>query len=425
MRGGCVALGLLLLLAGPVRADSDTVVINLAGDVGYPDGWERVERVDRDKHRLFRLVKPIIAGADLNFVNLECPFTKTKPTVKKTYPMSCKPKRLGYVVRAGFNLFSLANNHTMDAGERGVLDTLANLRRLRRSKKRLWWAGTGADRARAMRGVRFRPPGKSFDITLFAVNSSSAKHVGSIYNRSLVKRVARAAKRSVVLVSVHKGWEYYHVPQKDAVRKYRKLIDAGATLVIGHHPHVVQGVERYKRGLIFYSLGNFSFGSYTTSNYARRARMYSMIARVTLSKRAIKRAELIPLYVGNKDPWVLRGETIPPRFATPQLLSGKFAKVALDEITTFTKNVPLPGKRPTRLIRVGDRALVYLGKRLSEADREASLMLQAAEWAHVKRLKATPRPATVRERKFRNTAGTPRYPWRHRLPKKRKDKRRK
>ncbi len=411
---GIIAVVVTCLTTTAHAGGADEAVINVAGDVGYPDGWKRIERVDRDKHRLFRLVKPIIASGDVNFVNLECPFTREKPVVKKTYPMSCKPKRLGYVIRAGFNLFSLANNHSMDAGAPGVLDTIKHLKRRRRSAK-LWWAGTGANRATAGRGVRFRVPGKSFDITLFAVNNGSSKHVASIYNRSLVRRVRAAAKRSVVLVSVHKGWEYYHVPQKDAVRKYRRLIDAGASLVIGHHPHVVQGVERYKRGLIFYSLGNFSFGSYTTSNYARRARMYSMIGRVVITKdKTIRQAELIPLYVGNKDPWVYKGQTIVPRFATPQLLNGVFARFALDEISAFTRKIPLT-ERPTRLRRVGDRAFVDLGRRLSRADKAAALKRQAAEWDHVKRLGAAPRPATARERRFKNTAGTPRYPWRHRI----------
>lgn len=404
-----IASALVWLPVGVARAEEParTIVLNLAGDVGYPNGWKRVERVDRDRHRLFRLIQPIIAGADSSFVNLECPFTKHPPVVKKTYPMHCEPRRLGYVVRAGFNLFSLANNHSMDAGVDGVRDTLATLRRLRRKNRPLWWAGTGETRAAARRGVRVKLPGKNVTLTLFAVSYTASPQVGSMYDPTLLRRVARAAKDSVVLVSVHNGWEYYHVPRPSAVRRYRRLVDAGATLVIGHHPHVVQSVERYKKGLILYSLGNFSFGSYTTSNYARRARMYSMIARVTLRDRDLVQAELIPLYVGNKDPWVYKGKTIPPRFATPQLLSGPFAQAALDELTQFTKRLPLPRNPATRLVRIGDRAFVDLGRPFSAADKRALLERQAREWANVLRHNAAPRPARPNELRYRNIAGTP------------------
>jgi len=409
-------LAVLFVLAWAVpsaRAGGDTVVLNVAGDVGYPNGWKRIDRVDRDKHRLFRAIAPIIASGDLNFVNLEGPYTSSKPTVKKTYPMACKPARLGYVVRAGFNLFSVANNHSLDAGKVGVTDTLATLRRLNRKLRPLWWAGTGATHAAAIRGVRVRPPGKTTTFTLFAVNNGGSVLAGSIFDPGLVRRVRRAAKHTIVLVSVHKGWEYYHVPRKAKVRRYHRLIDAGATVVIGHHPHILQGVERYKRGLIFYSLGNLSFGSYTTSNYDRRARMYSMIGRLTFRGGKLAEAELIPLYVGNKDPWVYKGKTIPPRFATPQLLSGVFADFALNEITDFTRRVPLAPKA-TRLIRFGDRAFVDLGHGVSAKRRTAARRRQAAEWANVVRLGLVPRTPTKKERHYRNVAGTPKQPWRYR-----------
>ena len=108
--------------------------------------------------------------------------------------------------------------------------------------------------------------------------------------------VAKAKQQAdVVVVSFHWGRESttelrYYQPQLGHV-----AIDAGAALVLGHHPHILQGVERYKDGLIFYSLGNFAFGSY--SQRARR----SAIAEITLRDKRLLQARLLPLNVYNPE----------------------------------------------------------------------------------------------------------------------------
>jgi poly-gamma-glutamate synthesis protein (capsule biosynthesis protein) len=96
------------------------------------------------------------------------------------------------------------------------------------------------------------------------------------------------------VVSFHWGRELNRKPQQYQVAAARRAIDAGADLVLGHHPHVLQGIERYRNGLIFYSLGNFAFGS--RSNAADR----SIIARISLD-RGVKEAEIIPLNVLNRE----------------------------------------------------------------------------------------------------------------------------
>jgi hypothetical protein len=272
----------------------------------------------------------------------------------------------------------------------------------------LWWAGTGANADEAREPVVLQPPGKDTRIALFAVASGSYQgRVASLYDPSLAERLAAARERAdLVLISVHHGPEYVHVPYKETVNRYHALIDAGADLVIAHHPHVVQGVERYKKGFIFYSLGNFSFGSKTRRHLAKGARLYSLIGRVTLEKGVLARVELIPLYANNGYRWTLGEHTLEPRHATPQLLAKDFAQAALDELEAFSRDIP--GADETRIQRVGDRGFVDLGMpEMADEERAESLHQQAHEYAAVVALDASPRAATAGEKQVTGRGGTP------------------
>jgi len=397
-------------------SDPNHLVINFAGDVAWPNGWYGEKIVDKAQHKLFRHVQPILDSADLNFANIECPLTKVKPTIKKRYPIWCKPKRANYFLKAGFNLISLANNHSIDAGQKGIDETLAVMERAKRTRKKLWWAGMARRGGDARKVTRVRVPGKKTPISFFATAYSGwGKSVAGLTSKSLPDRIRKAAATDLVIVSVHSGPEYYHAPFRDTTRKYRQLIDAGATLVVAHHPHVVQGVERYKKGFIFYSLGNFSFASRTTRHLKRRARIYSMIGRVTFRGRSLRRIELIPLYANNRNKWVLAGKTIRPRFSVPQLLSGKFAQFALDEFADWARKVPGTRKRPTKCVRIGDRAYVDLGRPFSKAVRQRLIRQQRIEYRAVGA--EGPREATRAERNWKNRGGTP---WSAKKTKKRK-----
>lgn len=392
----------------PDRSDPDTLVLNVAGDVSYPNGWGGIQEIDRRQHNLFEQVQPILDGGDLNFANVECPLTEAEATADKQFPIACKEKRVHYMVDAGFNLFSLANNHSYDAGLQGITDSIAVMQRTTTDDRPLWWAGTGATKDEARKHIVFTVPGKNTRIAFFAVgNSGYGGKVGSLHDKTLLERITAArAEADVVLISIHHGPEYVHVPYKSTVNKFHSLIDAGADLVIAHHPHVVQGVERYGKGFIFYSLGNFSFGSKTRRHLVKGARLYSMIGRVTLHKGQLQRVELIPLYANNGYRWTLGERTLMPKHATPQLLSGDYAQAALDELTEFTKQVP--GSSETTLWRIGDRAFVDVGTgAIDEAERSRLIHQQMHEYAAVQALGATPRQATAGEKRVEGRGGTP------------------
>jgi len=408
---GAVTVG-LGLIGAPAAADEgvergERVVINFAGDIAYPNGWGGIEEIDEHKSALYQLVQPILDSADINAANIECPLTDNETKVEKRFPIRCKPERLSYFADAGFNLLCLANNHSLDAGQQGLEDTLALLRSARTPERPLWWSGTGADAEAAREPARLQPPSRKTRITFFGVaNTGQNSTVASLHHPTLTERVAEAAKTSdIVIVSVHYGPEYHHEPWASTVARYHELIDAGADVIHGHHAHCVQGVERYKHGIIFYNFGNFSFGSRTRRHYETGARLYSMIGRVTFRKGEIVRAELIPLYANNSHKWVLGDKAIDPRHAMPQLLAGAFADYALDEFDDFAAAVP--GGAPTKLIRIGDRSFVDVGQPFSDKEKAFLIRQQKREYQAVIAAGAAPRPATEEEQKWQNRAGTP------------------
>jgi poly-gamma-glutamate synthesis protein (capsule biosynthesis protein) len=132
--------------------------------------------------------------------------------------------------------------------------------------------------------------------------------------------IAAARKAAdYVVVSFHWGTENSAGPKPYQVTAAHRAIDAGADVVIGHHPHVLQGIERYKNGVILYSLGNFAFG--TASKIAKR----SVIARIIL-ETGVKRVELVPLNVLNREVHF-----------QPRVLSGKEGKEVIDYLTHISR----------------------------------------------------------------------------------------
>jgi poly-gamma-glutamate synthesis protein (capsule biosynthesis protein) len=189
------------------------------------------------------------------------------------YRLRATPEAAAALARAGFDLIGLANNHTMDWGTAGLQATVENLR-----SAGLSTVGAGPDAASAhrpqvttVRGVRIvwlsytmvsDPPENSDSDQGWM---RSWLQIVSVYDMASVRqqlaeqvRAARALG-DVLIVQFHWGYEYTPYPLTWQVKLAHTAIDAGAALVVGHHPHVVQSYETYRGGLIVYSLGNFLF----------------------------------------------------------------------------------------------------------------------------------------------------------------------
>ncbi len=212
-------------------------------------------------------------GPALGFANLESPVSDVGEALSgKRYTFRAEPPAAPALREGGFEVVSLANNHALDFGTAALLDTLARL-----SAAGVTAVGAGADvgEAYAPRIVRAGGADLAFlaFTDTFAVPVAHREMWGAgadrpgtalLTERARVLEAVAAARGSgadIVVVSVHWGYEYVRRPAPAERALARDIIDAGADLVVGHHPHVTQGLEIYRGRLILYSLGNLLFDS--------------------------------------------------------------------------------------------------------------------------------------------------------------------
>ncbi|GIW10944.1 MAG: hypothetical protein KatS3mg061_2001 [Dehalococcoidia bacterium] len=197
----------------------------------------------------FRATIDFLRDGDLRFINLEAPLLTRCPLATSGYQF-CGDARFVEALRwAGIEMVNLANNHAGNYGYEGVEETITHLK-----AANIGYTGWGEVAYRDVRGVRF---------AFLGYNG-----VGQRIDRDKLKRQLAEARANaqVVIVQFHWGKEYVPVPAiepgvaEDDPREIGRLaIDGGADLVVGNHPHVVQGVELYRGKLITYAHGNFLF----------------------------------------------------------------------------------------------------------------------------------------------------------------------
>ncbi|MCK4739871.1 MAG: CapA family protein [Deltaproteobacteria bacterium] len=280
----------------------DEISIVIAGDL-YLGGLLRPYLREFGDDYPFELTKETLGNADLTIVNLESPLTLSGVKfMEKQFILKAAPSMASALKRASIDIVTLANNHIMDYGIVGLRDTLKAL-----DSAGIKYAGAGANISSArepatqdIRGVRVAllSYSKTYPVEFYAGKNRAGTAPG--YEGYLKKDVARAkATADIVIVAFHWGQGKMKTPKHYQVKLAHMAIDSGADLVVGHHPHVPQPVEAYKDGLIFYSLGNFIFGT-SPSTYEPKG----IIGRITFKKSkdgvSLKAAYVYQLDVANK-----------------------------------------------------------------------------------------------------------------------------
>lgn len=250
----------------------------------------------------FVYMRPLFQGSQLVFGNLEGPLTvRGQRELDKKYLFRSPPQRVAPALKAaGFNVVSLANNHSLDYGAEGLADTIAAL-----DKNSIAHVGGGSDLAHArapaiflINGRRFAFLGYSLTLpeSFYAAPTKPGTAFG--HEQHIREDVKRArAQADVVIVSFHWGQEGTTILRDYQTRIGHLAVDAGAQVVLGHHPHILQGIERYGDGIIFYSLGNFVFGSYSkTATRSIVAQLHFITEGDTVR---LADADLIPINVDN------------------------------------------------------------------------------------------------------------------------------
>ncbi len=207
------------------------------------------------------LLAPIQA-ADLKIFNLETPFTRTSDfTVKSGASFKADPKHAKALKILEVDAVTLANNHIWDCGLKGFEHTLETL-----SCSKIRWTGAGRNLAMAATPLILEKTGLKIGILNFSegedLTAATAQTPGVMgWDPALMEARVKSLRNQVdlVIVIAHCGIEYVPFPPPYVTQAFQGLADAGADLVVGHHPHVPQGLQIHKKTPIFYSLGNFVF----------------------------------------------------------------------------------------------------------------------------------------------------------------------
>lgn len=218
----------------------------------------------------FARVRDILRQGDVVFGNLESPISQRgKALPGKRYTFRALPFSAASLIDGGVNLVSLANNHIMDYGPEALEDTLDIL-----DEHGIYHAGAGRNLDQAHAGAILETAGYRVGLLAytddFAVPASfrpiwgaapDAPGAALIHDRDRIEEDIRRLRPEVdlLLVSFHWGIEYTYRITAQQQELGRLAIDAGADMILGHHPHVPQGVEIYRGKPIIYSLGNFIF----------------------------------------------------------------------------------------------------------------------------------------------------------------------
>ncbi|XID95488.1 CapA family protein [Paenibacillaceae bacterium WGS1546] len=264
--------------ASPDREDDDTyaepesgaesVTIALVGDI-LPAARVLERMMANGFDYPFREARPLLEAADIAAGNLEAPVTERgTPAEDKQYVFRGHSDALQAIKEAGFDFLSLANNHTLDYGWEGLSDTMEALDDIG-----LKHAGAGIDDKEAFAPAYIESNGLTVAfvslsrVLPFVSWKADRNHPGlaEAYDPRRAVAAIEAAKENadVVVVMVHWGEERKVEPNKDQKDLAYRFVDAGADLVVGSHPHVLQGFESYKGKWIAYSLGNFVFSTTT------------------------------------------------------------------------------------------------------------------------------------------------------------------
>jgi poly-gamma-glutamate capsule biosynthesis protein CapA/YwtB (metallophosphatase superfamily) len=277
---------------------ADTITIKAVGDI-IPGTNFLNYRLPRFQDQLLpKSVRTHLQGSDILFGNFESSLTNHPYTTKdinreQVFAFRSPPAYAQLFAKAGFNVFNMANNHAMDFGLVGFKDTKKNLE------------AAGIATLGHKNQILYL---KANNIPVGMIGFSPYEMYNSIHNLAAAEKLVAQAKKNanIVIVSMHAGAEgtealhvknqtefFYGENRGNSINFARKMIDAGADLVLGHGPHVPRAMEIYKNKIIAYSLGNF-LGYRTLSTNAQAGDSLILEVKINSSGNLVS-SKIIPI----------------------------------------------------------------------------------------------------------------------------------
>ncbi len=279
---------------------NESVSLIAVGDISFSRSVERVIKSQNNNYDYpFLKVADFLKTGDIVFGNLETPITPGREIQSGEMLFRSNPQVAEALKKAGFTIVSLANNHTPNFGEKGLLDTFNYL-----ENASIKYVGAGRNEEEAYRPVFLKIKGLNFAFLAYndtdvvpSFYEAEKNHPGTAFMRlEKMTQVVKEAKTKAdfVIVSIHSGNEYVNQPNNSQISFAHAAVDSGADLVIGHHPHVVQKMEQYQGKYIFYSLGNFVFDQM----WSRPTRQGLMV-KLDFSRQKLENISFFPVIIEN------------------------------------------------------------------------------------------------------------------------------
>ncbi|MBN1384234.1 MAG: CapA family protein [Elusimicrobia bacterium] len=280
-----------------------SITIILTGDIQPGVSGDSSYKYDRFLRKKgfdypFKKVTGFFNKADIVIGNLEGALTNSKEKRKKRFTFKNLPVFAVSLKKAGFDVVTLANNHSFDYGEKGLLETIKVLK-----EENIMTVGAGKDENEAYKPAIIRKNGIVVGVLSFSDivsgNIAAVNRPGVSWASSfLLPKVIKSTKERVdiLLVTFHWGEELAEEPNERQKKLAYLAVDSGADVVFGHHPHCIQPMEEYKNSLIFYSLGELVF-----DRQKREQEIVELIVK-KIDDKTVFDYEIIPIVILNNQP---------------------------------------------------------------------------------------------------------------------------
>ncbi len=280
--------------------DGELLTISLLGDCSIGDSfkvrtYQESYATAIKKNGLewpFSLVRSVLDADDVTVANLEVVFTTKRRQADKSTNLIAAPENAQALLYSGVEVLNTANNHSYDFNDVGYWQSMETLDGLG-----IAHFGSPDPNGNEIEDKLLVYEVKGIKIGFVGFSYPDARDVGLIADRI---KLLREQGCSLVIASLHWGRELQTVPASGQYDYAKKILDAGADVLYGHHPHVLQPVHFYNGKPVFYSLGNFTFGAIGTAD--RLSGIFQLQYRLTEDGPVLQNFSVVPTsYYGSKD----------------------------------------------------------------------------------------------------------------------------
>jgi poly-gamma-glutamate synthesis protein (capsule biosynthesis protein) len=309
------------------KTDKKNILIGLGGDMMIGRMVNDVLKGTGPNY-LWGDIYPLFESCDLNLVNLEAALTTSSKKVPKVFNFKANPSRVDTLLIAPIHAVNLANNHTLDFSEEGLLETLQVL-----DAENIPHAGAGSNIDEAVKPIVLHCKGIKVGILGFTDNEpsweASAASPGIAYaeiNDKGAEKIEEKIKKlrpdvDIVILSMHWGPNMRQSPTKAFVNFAHRMINSGVDIFHGHSAHIFQGVEIYKKKPIFYDTGDLVDDYYVDPDLRNDQTFFFL---VEAGKDGIASVRLVPLLIRDCQVNLAQGKEMKNIMERMQLLSENF-----------------------------------------------------------------------------------------------------